>query len=158
MEGSLFEEAPFFEAIARSGARALLIGRRALIALGIPVLTADYDFWLHIDDIALFNAAIEPFGLFPSYPPEEARTRGRYVAENDERVDVLVARSVPTALGVRVSFDDLWSRRLTLTVGPGIAVFVPDVPDLILTKQFARRPKDLEDIRLLQSLRREEAP
>jgi hypothetical protein len=25
---------------------ALLIGRRALVALGIPVLTADYDFWL----------------------------------------------------------------------------------------------------------------
>lgn len=51
MRGSEFDEAEFFRAIAESGARALLIGRRALVALGIPVLTADYDFWLHIDDI-----------------------------------------------------------------------------------------------------------
>jgi hypothetical protein len=36
MEGSEFEEERFFEAIARSGARALLIGRRALVVLGFP--------------------------------------------------------------------------------------------------------------------------
>ncbi len=29
--------------------------------------------------------------------------RGRYVLENDERVDVLVARTVPTVDGVRVA-------------------------------------------------------
>jgi hypothetical protein len=45
-----FEEADFFRALSRSGARVLLIGRRALIALGLPVLTADYDLWVHIDD------------------------------------------------------------------------------------------------------------
>ena len=39
-------EVNFFGAIDKSGARALLIGRRALIALGMPVLTADYDLWL----------------------------------------------------------------------------------------------------------------
>jgi hypothetical protein len=36
----------FFRELHRSGARALLIGRRALVLLGLPVLTADYDFWL----------------------------------------------------------------------------------------------------------------
>ena len=46
MLGPEFDEVEFFRAIAASGARALLIGRRALVALGIPVLTADYDFWL----------------------------------------------------------------------------------------------------------------
>ena len=56
MRGSEFDEAAFFQAIARSGARALLIGRRALVALGLPVLTADYDFWIHIDDIRLLEA------------------------------------------------------------------------------------------------------
>jgi hypothetical protein len=82
VQGSDFDEAEFFRAIAASGARALLIGRRALVALGIPVLTADYDFWLHIDDIAAFNAAVEPMGLFPTRTPDEARERGRYVLEN----------------------------------------------------------------------------
>jgi hypothetical protein len=47
MRGSAFDELSFFSAIEASGARALLIGRRALVVLGLPVLTADYDFWLH---------------------------------------------------------------------------------------------------------------
>ena len=155
MQGSEFDEAEFFRAIATSGARALLIGRRALVALGIPVLTADYDFWLHIDDIATFNAAVEPQGLFPTRTPDEARGRGRYVLENDERVDVLVARTVPTVDGVRVAFEDVWSRRRTLEAAAGITVAVPALDDLILTKRFGGRPKDLEDIRLLEALRRE---
>ena len=157
MQGSEFDETEFFRAIAASGARAVLIGRRALVALGIPVLTADYDFWLHIDDIAAFNAAVEPQGLSPTLTPDEARGRGRYVLENDERVDVLVARTVPTVDGVRVSFEGVWSRRRLLEVSVGIAVAVPSLDDLILTKRFGGRPKDLEDIRLLEALRKEDA-
>jgi hypothetical protein len=157
VQASEFDEAEFFRAIAASGARALLIGRRALVALGIPVLTADYDFWLHIDDIAAFNAAVEAQGLVPSRTPEEAGGRGRYVLENDERVDVLVARTVPTVDGIRVAFEDVWNRRRTLEVAPGVALPVPTLDDLILTKRFGGRPKDLEDIRLLEALRKEGA-
>jgi hypothetical protein len=54
-------------------------------------------------DIARFNEAVEPMELMPTRTPDEARARGRYVLENDERVDVLVARSVPTTDGLRVS-------------------------------------------------------
>jgi hypothetical protein len=43
VQGADFDEHAFFQGIAQSGARALLIGRRALVALGLPVLTADYD-------------------------------------------------------------------------------------------------------------------
>ena len=157
MRGSEFDEAEFFRAIAESGARALLIGRRALVALGIPVLTADYDFWLHIDDVTAFNTAVEPQGLFPTHTPDEARGKGRYVLENDERVDVLVARSVPTVDGVRVAFDDVWGRRRALDIAVGVAVAVPALDDLILTKRFGGRPKDFEDIRLLEALRKEDA-
>jgi hypothetical protein len=156
VQGSEFDEVEFFRALARSGARALLIGRRALIALGIPVLTADYDFWLHIDDIAAFNGAVDALGLLPTRTPNEARERGRYVLENDERVDVLVARTVPTVDGVRVAFDEVWSRRRALEIAPGVAIAVPTLDDLILTKRFGGRPKDLEDIRLLEALRKSE--
>ena len=156
MQGSEFDEADFFRAIAESGARALLIGRRALIALGLPVLTVDYDFWIHVDDAERFNVAAEPFGLLPTHTPNEARARGRYVLENDERVDVLVARSVPTVDGVRVAFDDLWGRRLLLSAGERVNIAVPRLDDLILTKRFGGRPKDLEDIRLLETLRGED--
>jgi hypothetical protein len=157
VQGSEFDEAEFFRAIAASGARALLIGRRALVALGIPVLTADYDFWIHIEDVEACNAAVEAQGLFPTRTPGEARGRGRYALENDERVDVLVARTVPTVDGVGVAFDELWSRRRTLEVAAGVAVAVPTLDDLILTKRFGGRPKDFEDIRLLEALRKEDA-
>src|SRR5207237_10552842 len=104
MEPTRFEEAEFFAAIAASAARALLIGRRALIALGLPLLTRDYDFWIHIDDIAAFNNAIAEFDLFPSASPETARASGRYFLENDKKVDVLVARIVFTLDRVRVAY------------------------------------------------------
>ena len=58
MEGYDFDEIDFFRRVAQSGARALLIGRRALVALGLPLLTADYEFWVHVDDAAAFNDAL----------------------------------------------------------------------------------------------------
>jgi len=158
MKGSDFDELAFFRAVAASGARALLIGRRALVVLGLPVLTADYDFWLHIDDIEPFNAAAAPFGLVPTHVPADARRRGRYVLENDERVDVLIARSVPTVDGVAVGFDAVWARRMPSPLGDDVRVDLPTIPDLILTKRFAARPKDIEDIRLLEVLQRSERP
>jgi hypothetical protein len=155
MEPSAFDEAAFFGAVRASGVRALLIGRRTLVILGLPVLTADYDFWVAVDDIARFNEACRPFDLAPTRSPDEARRVGRYVLENDERVDVLAARSVTTADGALVEFDALWSRRHTIDLGNGASVCIPTIDDLILTKRIAPRPKDLEDIRLLEALRAE---
>jgi hypothetical protein len=152
MEPTTFEEPAFFRAIQQSGARALLIGRRALVVLGLPVLTADYDFWIAIEDIAAFNDAGRQFGLQPTRTPDEARRSGRYVLENDEHVDVLVARSVPAVDGSPVVFEDLWIRRQTVSIGDA-TVYVPALDDLILTKQVSSRPKDLEDIRLLRILK-----
>lgn len=155
VQGSQFDEALFFRAISASGLRALLIGRRALIALGIPVMTADYDFWIHIDDIEGFNAEALPFELIPDRTPLEARRSGRYRLQNDELVDVLVARSVPGPDGPLV-FDDVWSRRSTLDGDDGSgAISVPSLDDLISSKRIGSRPKDAEDVRLLQQLRKQ---
>jgi hypothetical protein len=71
-------------------------------------------------------------------------------------VDVLIARSLTTVDGVRVVFDEVWSRRRAVTLTPNVTVALPALDDLILTKRFAARPKDLEDIRLLQVLKAEE--
>jgi hypothetical protein len=154
MEPSSFEELEFFRSIEKSGARALLIGRRALVVLGLPVLTADYDFWLHPDDIEPLNAAAAAFGLVASRTASDARRQGRYVLENDEHIDVLVARSVPTVDGKDVAFEDVWGRRQSHPLGTGTRVLLPSLEDLILTKRFGARPRDLEDVRLLEILRR----
>ena len=55
MQASAFDEPAFFRALNESRARALLIGRRALVVLAFPVFTADYDFWIAIDDIEVCN-------------------------------------------------------------------------------------------------------
>ena len=156
MRGPEFDEIAFFRAVQESGARALLIGRRALVLLGLPVLTADYDFWLAIDDIAHFNEAGATFGLQPTRPPEEARSAGRYALENDERVDVLVARSAPTVDGQLVEFTHLWERRRRVALAANVSVQMPTIADLILTKRIASRPRDLEGMRLLEILQQEE--
>ena len=155
MEPSDFDEVRFFQALYASKARALLIGRRALVLLGLPVLTADYDFWVAIEDITLLNAVAAEYDLRPTRTPEEARRHGRYVLENDEHIDVLVARSVPTVDGVNVEFEALWRRRQTISLSD-VEVYLPAIDDLILTKQFGTRAKDLEDIRLLRILKDEE--
>lgn len=155
MQATAFDELAFFRAIADSGARALLIGRQALIALGMPVMTADYDFWLAADDIGVFNDALRPFDMLPSRTPEEARANGRYIVENDEHVDVLVARSVSTIDGLVVHFADVWDRRVSQPLAGHASVALPCVDDLILTKRFAARPRDADDIRWLQRLRDE---
>ncbi len=153
MDVEAFEEAEFYRALANSGARVLLIGRRAVIAWGIPVSTADYDLWTRSEDAELVNAAVAPLDMVPNRTPEEARKVGRYVLENGERVDVLIARSVPTIDGIRVEFHDVWQRREELVVAAGVRIAVPCIDDLILTKRFGARPKDAEDIRLLRALK-----
>lgn len=114
MRAPAFDEEAFFRALAQSGARVLLIGRRALVALGLPVLTADYDLWIDIDGIERVSEALEPLELSADRSPERARATGRLVFENDEHVDVFVARRIPTVDGVSVAFDDVWAKRLEL--------------------------------------------
>jgi hypothetical protein len=153
VQATVFDELAFFRAIVDCGARALLIGRQALIALGMPVMTADYDFWLAADDIVVFNDALRPFDMIPSRTPEEARANGRYVIENDEHVDVLVARSVSTVDGLVVYFAEVWDRRVSQSLAGGVSVALPCIDDLISTKRFGARPRDADDIRWLQRLR-----
>lgn len=152
VEGSELDDRAFFTAITKSGVRALLIGRKALIVLGMPVLTADYDFWVHIDDIEAFNQAVAPFDLVPSHSPADARKRSRYVLENDERVDVLIARAQTTKGGVRLTFDEAWRDRVQME-SDGAKLFIPSLAHLIMTKQWSMRVHDLDDIRFIEGLR-----
>jgi len=146
MEGSSFEQDAFFAALAR--AQAVLIGRAALVAYGLPVVTADYDVWLDIDGIQAFNEALAPLGLVPNRTPAEARARGRYVLENDERVDVVVGRTF-----AGLSFAEVWARREVVPYGiGGIELSLASIADLIQMKTEAGRPKDLQDVEQLRAL------
>jgi hypothetical protein len=104
-----------------------------------------FNFWIHRDDAEKLNAVA-------NRTPDEARRSGRYVLENGEHVDVLLARAVQSkATSELVSFDDVWARRRELVYAPGIRIAVPTIPDLIRTKQWALRDRDIADIRLLEA-------
>jgi hypothetical protein len=64
-----------------------------------------------------------------------------------------LGRVVPTIAGKRIAFDDVWNRRESIEVAPQLIVAVPCLDDLEDTKRFRARPKDAEDLRLLQALR-----
>ncbi len=153
MEGSQLEDADILRAFATSGARVLLIGRRAIVALGIPAVTSDYDVWVHIDDIEKLNAAFAALDYYPSCSPPEARTRGRYVLEDGEHIDVLISRSRTAPDGTFLDFEGAWGRRQSIDIGPGLSIFLPSIADLITTKLWGSRPKDLIDIEHLEALR-----
>lgn len=154
MEADDFDELDFFRALDRSGARILVIGRKALIMIGLPVATHDYDLWIHIDDIEALNRAVEPLDHVPSCTPPEARARGRYVLEDGEHIDVLLTRSRRTQKGETLTFDDAWNRRERIELSADVAAFVPCIDDLIRTKEWAMRAKDIGDIQLLEALRK----
>jgi hypothetical protein len=136
-------------ALQSSGTRVLLIGRRALVALGAPVMTADYDVWVHRDDVERLNHAFAKIDHFPNHPPDAARARGRYVLENDQHIDVMIARAKGTEDGTTLTFDDAWAARQSLEIAPGITAALPSIEHLIITKRWALRPRDLVDIEWL---------
>jgi len=149
MEAEEFDESAFFEALSAAGVRYLLIGRRAIAALGAPILTADYDLWIHVDDTLAMNRVAAAFDLFPTHAPDAARARGRYVLEGPEHVDVLLTRSRSTPDGASLSFDDAYTRAVSLgNGGPRI----PCLEDLVITTRWASRPKDALDIQFLERL------
>lgn len=154
MDGDDFYDEDVLRAMHASSARVLLIGRRALIVLGAPVMTSDFDLWVCFDDVEKLNHAFFAIDHFPNHPPEVARQRGRYVLENSQHVDVMVARSKSTPDGITLDFEAAWGRRLAITALPGVEIFVPSIDDLITTKRWASRAKDIADIQLLERLRR----
>ncbi len=89
--------------------------------------------------------------MVPSRTPDDARSVGRDVIENGERVDVLVARQVSTQDGVPVKLEDVYARSVQTRVAGRVTVRVPTIDDLVLTKRFGARPRDLADIDLLRS-------
>jgi hypothetical protein len=151
MQAGEFDDADFFRVLSQSKARVLLIGRRALIALGAPVMTVDYDLWVHIDDIDVLNRSLAELEQYPDRSAQKARETGRYVLENGERVDVMVARSATEPGGTTLGFEDAWLRRQTRSIH-GQHVAIPAIPDLIVTKRWGSRPKDMVDIQWLTEL------
>jgi len=84
-----------------------------------------------------------------------AYTWSRFVFVDDP---VFNNNDLPGAPEHFVNTELRYSHQSGFWIAPGVEIAVPTLDDLILTKRFGARPKDAEDIRLLETLRAKERP
>ncbi len=142
----------FLRQLHRRGIPYLLVGRRALVLLGAPLQTADYDFYLspEKDHLKALLALAREKDLEVS-PKDPARRPFFSLLSDTLKLDFFRARTYSLPEGGRFTFEELFHRKRAIAVG-GFEVFVPSVEDLIRTKKARNSPKDREDIKYLQAL------
>jgi predicted nucleotidyltransferase len=134
----------------------LIIGGEAVIYYGHARLTGDIDFFYHRkpENIAKLFLVLQQFwnGDIP----------GLHQAEELDDPDAVFQFGVPPnrldLMGnvETISFPDAWKKRKTETIqlASVIEIYFMHLDHLIENKQFAGRPKDLEDLKFLQALKR----
>ena len=135
----------------RLGIRYLIIGRRAVILYGGPVLTGDHDIWIHGADrekaLSLLEGELE-FEL--SHP---VHTKRPIVTgfSGMKKYDLFFQKSSRNTEGESVDFESCY-RNSVLIEDPSKNIFfrVPSIDDLIRLKKI-RKPnaKDEQDIEYL---------
>ena len=132
--------------------RYLLVGRQALVLLGAPLLSLDWNFYLSperedLDDVL---SIARDLGLEVSVR-SPARSPIFSLLSTTLKLDFFRARRYSTKDGETFTFEEMFGRRRTIPVDD-FAVSVPAIEDLIRTKRVRDLPKDREDIKYLQVL------
>jgi hypothetical protein len=153
------KEVSFFKLIRelnRWKIRYLIIGRRAVILYGGPVLTADTDLWIHPEDKErVLSLLVDKLGFELSETPD---TRKLIVSgfSGMRKFDLFFYRSVRNIEGETIEFQDCYKNSI-LKKDPkkDIRFRVPSVDDLIRLKRI-RKPniKDEQDIEYLLKAKR----
>lgn len=133
-----------------SNVRYVIIGATAFAAHGWVRATADLDLFVADDteNIARLRDALARFGYDLSDAGEEDfRTYKILLRQYDLPLDIH-----PFVTGVD-SFEGVWERRVVADLG-GVPAAFASLDDLIQMKRAAGRPKDLEDLKQLEELKR----
>ncbi len=152
----LSEAIEFLNEIHQAGVKYLLIGRRSIIAYGGPVQTMDYDIYIdnREDNINLLLKIAKGFELYPNLPKEKIKKHFKFRLENDVAIDVFCAKHFSIGKGKKASFSDLYDRRSVAKGETGLEINLPSIDDLIALKKLASRPKDIEDVKYLEGLKK----
>ena len=138
----------------RQNIRYLIIGRRAVILYGGPVLTADNDLWIHpADKKRTLSLLLEKFGFELSYPPN---TKKPIVTgfSGMKKYDLFFQKSVRNMEDETIEFEECYKNSITRQDG-GLSFRIPSIDDLIRLKKI-RKPnvKDEQDIEYLLEAKR----
>jgi hypothetical protein len=140
----------------RQRIRYLIIGRRAVILYGGPVLTADHDIWLHPEDkkkaLLLLSEKLD-FEL--SHPPDTKRPIVTGFS-GTKKYDLFFQKSVRNIEGETVEFEESYKKSI-LKEDPEekISFRIPSIDDLIRLKKIRKiNIKDQQDIEYLLKAKR----
>lgn len=134
-----------------SGVEYLVVGGWAVSVHAEPRYTKDLDLLIggSADNSARVTEALRTYGA-PAALIEAVSSMTReefvFIGVPPARIDLL--REIPG-----VAFEDAWERRKDVAWA-GTVVHVIGLDDLIAAKRAAARPKDLEDARTLEAVRR----
>lgn len=129
--------------------RFLVVGAHALAAHGVPRATGDLDVWVPADAdnaqrvwqaLARFGVPLEALGI----AVEDFAATGNVVQLGlpPRRIDVLTSID-------GVDFASAWERRIITTVD-GCSVPFLSHQDLLRNKRITARPKDVQDVIMLE--------
>jgi hypothetical protein len=125
----------------------VVIGGIAAIVHGVPRTTFDVDLLIEASgpNAARLLKALEAAGIDSAAltTPQQLLAHEITIFKDVVRIDVQT--STPG-----LSFADAWHRRVEREVS-GVPYWILSKPDLIAAKRAAGRPKDLEDVRVLES-------
>ncbi len=136
--------------------RYLLIGRQALMFYGAPLFTYDYDFWIHPEDKDMvFDYMEDTLGMEASRNRTEKRPIFAFHSDSADKIDVFIVRKITNKEGETLDIDECLGRAVEIRQPDSdFFVRVPSIDDLIKLKKMGKRPKDMEDIEYLETIKR----
>jgi len=146
-------ELDFFDIVKdfnRMGIRYLIIGRRAVVLYGAPVLTADYDFWIDSKERAVVLSYFLKKGCSLSDSEDSMKPIIQAYA-GPKKIDLFFHKAIRNLEGELIEFKSCYENA-TVKEDPEQAIFfyIPSIDDLIKTKKIRQRNvKDLQDIEYL---------
>ncbi len=130
--------------------RYLIIGRRAVILYGAPVLTADYDLWIDSKKKLHVLTLLKNMDVELTHTPDTKRPIVTAFS-GMKKFDLFFHKGITTFKGVRLDFDKCYcNSELIDDPSQKISFRVPSIDDLIKMKQIREKNvKDEQDIEYL---------
>jgi len=153
------KEVSFFKLIRelnRAKIRYLIIGRRAVILYGGPVLTADTDLWIHPEDKKMaLSLLLDKLGFEISHPPDTKRPIVSGFS-GLKKFDLFFQKGIKNIENEAIEFEDCYKNSvLKKDSKENVSFRIPSIDDLIRLKKI-RKPnvKDEQDIEYLLKAKR----
>ena len=155
---------PVIQAFEKESVRYVVVGGLAAIAHGVNRYTADIDFVIQLDQANAEHAmkVLTSLGLKPRAPVDpmqfaNTETRKTWIRDKNMMVFSFFDPGDPFLtidifIDYPVEFDGLFDRSVVKKLG-NLPVRVCSREDLLTMKRKAGRPKDLEDVRLLERIK-----